>query len=85
MFAQIFIGLTMVAVGFLMLQFHEQVYSFTGAISWVERHVRAGTRSFIKLAGVVLILLGIGTAIGMWDWILAPVGESIRSMFQIKR
>ncbi len=84
MFAQIFIGLSMVGVGFVMLQFHEQVFSFTGPIPWVERHIRAGTRSFIKLVGVALILIGIGTVIGMWDWILAPVGGAIRSMFQIK-
>lgn len=74
----------MIVIGFLVLKFHEQVYNFTGAIASVERHITAGTPAFIKLVGASLVILGIGTMIGMWDWILTPVGDAIRSMFQVK-
>lgn len=36
----------------------EAFYNFAGAIDWAERHFAGGTRAFLKLLGVVIILVG---------------------------
>lgn len=36
----------------------EAFYNFAGAIDWAERHFAGGTRAFLKLLGVVIIITG---------------------------
>ena len=84
MLLSIFLGITLVIVGILTVQFHKQIYNFTGALAFVERRVTAGTQSFIKLFGAILVIIGIGLTFGLFDWLGVLLGEAVRSMFQVK-
>lgn len=54
----IIIGVITVIVGFFMIWKTESFYNFVGALDWAERHFAGGTRAFLKLLGVVIILVG---------------------------
>ena len=84
MLLSVFLGIMLVIAGILAVQFHKQIYNFTGALAFVERRVTAGTQSFIKLFGVFLVLIGIGLTFGLFDWLGTLLGEAVRSMFQVK-
>lgn len=58
MITRIIIGFIVVVVGFFMVWKTEAFYNFAGAIDWAERHFSGGTKSFLKLLGVVVILVG---------------------------
>ncbi len=58
MITRIIIGLVVVVVGFFMVWKTEAFYNFAGAMDWAERHFAGGTRAFLKLLGVVTIILG---------------------------
>ena len=65
------IALGVIAVGSLMVIKTQWIYDFTGPIDWAEQHLgsEGGTRIFIKLLGVVLILgafLGVTGILGGW-------------------
>ncbi|MEI7819226.1 MAG: hypothetical protein WCI47_03865 [bacterium] len=77
----IFIGLIMVILGTLMLRYTQQIYNFTGALDFVENKVTAGTPGFIKLFGLALVLIGLGTIFGLWTFLTDPLGDSLKSMF----
>lgn len=54
----IIIGIITVIVGFFLIWKTEAFYNFTGALDWAERHFAGGTRAFLKVLGVVVILAG---------------------------
>lgn len=58
MITRIIIGLIVVVVGFFMIWKTEAFYNFAGAIDWAEQHFSGGTKSFLKLLGVVIIITG---------------------------
>ncbi len=64
-----------------MLVFNRQIYGFTGGIDFVESHFRAGTPSFLKLVSVVMVLIGLFMATGLFGWLTAPIAHSINSLF----
>lgn len=71
------ISLVVIAVGCFMVIKTQWIYDFTGPIDWAEQHLgtEGGTRLFIKLLGVILILgvfLGVTGILG--NWILAIFG-----------
>lgn len=70
----------MLATGLLMLKFWRNVYNFTGAIDFVERFVTAGTPAFIKIAGIALVVIGLGTIFGFWGWLTAPLVDGIKGL-----
>ena len=76
-----FLGVLLLVIGFLLLQFHQQVYNFTGELDFVVRWVPAGTTSFIKLVGVVLVILGMGMMFGLWTWLTQPIADAFSSAF----
>lgn len=70
---QIGIGVAMTIVGVLIVIFSEPIYNFTGSIDFVERRAPGNSRSFIKLLGILLIILGIMTFSGLWAIIFKPL------------
>ena len=70
----------MLATGLLMLKFWRNVYNFTGAIDFVERLVTAGTPAFIKIMGIGLVVIGLGTIFGFWGWLTAPLVDGIKGL-----
>lgn len=80
MIFNIFLGLAMLATGLLMLKFWRNVYNFTGAIDFVERLVTAGTPAFIKIMGIGLVVIGLGTIFGFWGWLTAPLVDGIKGL-----
>ena len=66
-----FIGLLVIGVGSLLVLRTQWIYDFTGPIDWAEQHLgtEGGTRLFIKLIGVLIILgafLGVTGILGGW-------------------
>ncbi|MBI5467443.1 MAG: hypothetical protein HY975_04505, partial [Candidatus Kerfeldbacteria bacterium] len=55
---QWFIGFLTIGVGCLLVLKTQWIYDFTGPIDWAEQHLgtEGGTRLFIKLLGVLLIV-----------------------------
>ena len=80
MVLNILIGATMITLGLLMLKFWRSVYNFTGALDFVERWVTAGTPAFIRIVGVLLVVIGLGTIFGFWGWLTAPIVDGVRSL-----
>lgn len=72
----IIIGLVVVVVGFLLVWKTEAFYNFVGSISWAERHFAGGTRSFLKLLGVLVVMVGFlimfNLYYGILDFIFTP-------------
>lgn len=77
------IGAVMVIFGLLMVVFFEPIHSFTGPINFAERHSPGSSRNFIKLIGVVLIILGIVIFSGAWIFIAAPLQNWLRGIFRL--
>jgi hypothetical protein len=63
----------MTIVGVLMVIFSEPIFNFTGALDFVERRSPGNSRTFIKLLGILLIILGILTFSGLWAIIFKPL------------
>lgn len=66
-----FIGFLVIAAGAFMVIKTQWIYDFTGPIDWAEQHLgsEGGTRLFIKLLGVLLIVgafLGVTGILGNW-------------------
>ena len=66
-----FIGLLVIGVGSLLVIKTQWIYDFTGPIDWAEQHLgtEGGTRLFIKLIGVLMIIgtfLAITGILGGW-------------------
>ncbi len=65
------IAIAVIGVGSLMVIKTQWITDFTGPIDWAEQHLgsEGGTRLFIKLLGVILILgafLGVTGILGGW-------------------
>ncbi len=74
-------GIVWIAVGTAMLIYNRQIYSFTGAIDFIESHWTAGTPSFLKLVAIALVLMGLFMVTGVGDWIIAPFADMASKMF----
>ena len=75
LFFRIIGGLAIAAVGFLMVWKTTPFQDFTGAIAWAEDKLGpGGTRSFIKILGVIVVFIGIFLSTGL-------LGEIIISIF----
>lgn len=73
----------MIVLGTLDLVFARQVYNFTGAIDFVESHFPGYTQGFIKLVGVVLVIVGLLFFTGVGGSITGPLFEGIQHTFRI--
>ncbi len=65
------IGISVIGLGVLLVIKTEWIIDFTGPIEWAEQHLgtEGGTRLFIKLMGVLLIVgtfLGVTGILGGW-------------------
>jgi hypothetical protein len=63
----------MVIIGALLVIFSEQIYNFTGSIEMVEKRSPGSSRGFIKILGILIIILGIITFSGLWSIIFRPL------------
>ena len=61
---RIILGLIIIVVGAAITIKTEPVFQFTGAIAWAEEHV-GSTRFFLKLMGVLAIIIGMATMTGL--------------------
>ncbi len=58
MFARILIGLLMVLVGFFMVKKPDKFFEFIGPIQFAEKMFMGGSKSFYKILGIIIILIG---------------------------
>lgn len=67
MFGQIFFGLILVGIGYLLTWKANSFLANFGRIAWFEQHLgtEGGSRLFYKLLGIVTIFLGFMYATGM--------------------
>ena len=76
-----FIGLLVIGFGSLLVIKTQWIYDFTGPIEWADQHLgtEGGTRLFIKLIGIVIILgafLAVTGILGGWiTGIFGGVGQ----------
>jgi len=70
---QILYGLIIVIVGSLMVIKTEFFLGMTGSIAWAENNLgtEGGTRLFLKLLGILIILLGFTVMVGLWNELLS--------------
>lgn len=78
MIARIIIGLLIVAVGVAMVMKNTWFLSIIGRIPWAEAHLGGGgTRSLLKIIGVIIIFIGFLVVTNMWEgiivWLLGPL------------
>ena len=66
-----------IAFGALVVIKSEWIYSFTGPIDWAEAHLgtEGGTRLFIKLIGVLIIL-------GTFMWVTGALQAILLGIFK---
>lgn len=79
MIGRIILGLCITALGWLMVWKTQWFQSMLGYIAWAEEHLGAGgTRTFYKLLGMAIIVLGFIVVTNLFD---AIVGNLLRSIF----
>jgi len=65
------------AVSALMVIKTEWFFRIFGRIPWAEAHLGGGTRMFIKLLGIVLIIVSFLVVTNLWEpllaWFLGPL------------
>lgn len=81
-FGTIMLGIFILALGIVLVVFSLKVYNFTGQIDFIESKVPGGTLSFIKLFGILLVLIGAALATGVFTWLTQPIVNSIAKTFQ---
>jgi len=71
----------MVAVGIAMVIKTEAMMSMTGKIPWAEQHLQfsGGTRMFLKLIGIGIIMIGIIVMLNLVENIFGPL---LRTVFR---
>lgn len=74
----------MMVLGTLTLVFAQQIYNFTGAIDFVESRMPGYTRSFIKLMGVLFVIVGLLFLTGVATVVTDPLFEGIQRVFSLK-
>lgn len=75
------IGIILIAGGAASLVYHQQVFNMTGRIDFVEKRLPGGSSSFLKLMGVLAVILGLLFATGLGSWLTAPINDGIRGVF----
>ena len=78
---QWFIGLLVIAAGALLVIKTQWIYDFTGPIDWAEQHLgtEGGTRLFIKLIGVLMILGSFLAVTGiLGNWVVSIFGGFVK-------
>jgi len=74
----IFWGLIGVTVGVLVIKYSIWITENFGTIEWAEQHLRggmAGTISFYRIVGIVIIILSLMYMFGSFGIIAAPLGS----------
>jgi uncharacterized membrane protein YidH (DUF202 family) len=78
-------GALIVVVGILVVVFSENIYNFTGAIDFVERHAPGNSRNFIKLLGIIVIIIGIIVFSGAGGLIFGGILEWFAGLFSLNK
>jgi len=74
-------GILVLIMGVVAIVFSEKIYNFTGSLSFVESKLPGGSRGFIKLIGVIMIISGILIFSGAAGFITDPLGKSLQGIF----
>lgn len=76
MFVKIF-GVFLFIAGMLLIIFTEWFLDNFGRIEWAEAKLGGGTRSFLKILGLILIFVGLLMIFGLFGglvlWIFSPL------------
>jgi len=66
-------GLIIVVIGVLLVLKTEGFYRLIGRVDWAEKYLgtEGGTRLFLKLLGILVILLGFTVMTGLWNELLS--------------
>ncbi len=69
---RVFLGIGIVAVGFVFVWKTEWFLRNLGRVEWAEKHLgfEGGSRLFYKLMGIVIIFLGFFVISGIWHDIM---------------
>ncbi|OGY81491.1 MAG: hypothetical protein A3F54_02605 [Candidatus Kerfeldbacteria bacterium RIFCSPHIGHO2_12_FULL_48_17] len=75
---EIIAGFIMIVIGAVITLKSEALFHFVGRIAWAEEHlgVEGGSRVFIKLIGIGLIVLGILVGTGTFGDIITDIFSS---------
>jgi uncharacterized membrane protein YidH (DUF202 family) len=77
------IGIVLAIIGTLVLVFAQQIYNFTGAIDFVESRMPGYSKGFIKLMGIVMVVVGVLFFTGVGGFITQPILEGIQGVFRL--
>lgn len=71
MILRFIVGMLIAAFGTLMILKTEPIYDFVGRIPTAEKYLGAGgSRLFIKLIGILIIVGGLMWGLGLWEGFL---------------
>ncbi|MFA4937405.1 MAG: hypothetical protein WC575_03925 [Patescibacteria group bacterium] len=73
------LGILIAFAGFLLVWKSEWIMTNFGRIPWAEEHLgtEGGSRIFIKILGIIIIILGFGIMFDLWQ----PVMQAVFSPF----
>jgi len=74
-------GIIFIIAGIATVNFTQHIYNFTGKIDFIESHFPGNTFSFIKLIGVILVLVGIFMVTGLFGFITKPISDALNNIF----
>jgi hypothetical protein len=74
-------GIIFVIIGIISVYYSQSIYNFTGPIDFIESKMPGNTVGFIKLIAVILIVVGIFMATGIFGFITKPIWEGINNAF----
>lgn len=80
-----FLGMLMAAIGVAMVIKTEPIYEFVGRIPTAEQYLGSGgSRLFIKLIGIIIIIWGFMWGFDLWDGFLQATLGSLFPKSDIK-
>lgn len=74
-------GIVFIIIGIAALYYNQSIYNFTGPIEFIESKMPGNTVGFIKLLAVMLVLIGIFMATGIFSFITKPIWDAINNSF----
>lgn len=78
--ANVFIGLAILGLGILIVRYTQNIYNFTGGLDFIENIFHAGTPTFLRLTGIVLVVFGLGMIFGIWNWLTQPIADALKNL-----
>jgi hypothetical protein len=78
MIARILLGIAIIVVGYLMCARTNWFLDILGPVYWAEKHfVSGGSRTFYKLLGIAVIMLGFIVVTNLYDILIGGLVSAI--------